>query len=209
MKIVVVSNPKAIVNEIETVRNLFKSGLEVFHLRKPGYSKKQYEAYLKRIPSKYWSRIVIHDHYFLAVKYGLRGIHLSGRTNPNSLQIKAKLKFLRFLNPALKISATNHSLESFKNYWKRYEYVFLSPVFDAMDSQIKSPFSVDDLRLIASNPDYKVIAMGGIQENRISEVQNLGFNGVALVSSLWKSTDPVGVFSNFKMNAEAQHRLVS
>ena len=203
MKIIIVSNPKAIIHEIETVKSLFKSGLEVFHLRKPGYSKAQYEAYLDRIPSKYWNRIVIHDHFILALKYNLRGVHISGRLRNKSISQSLKINLLKFLKPDLKISATHYTLASFKKYDRKYEYVFLSPVFDAIsEDHRRSPFRTEDIRLINANPEYRVIAMGGVQEQRIPMAKELGFNGVALLGSIWKSKDPVGLFSNIKLNIE-------
>ena len=91
MLLLVQSSPKIVQGEAEIVKELFDNGLETFHLRKKNASTRQIEEYLNAIPRKYWSRIVIHSHYSLAIKYDLKGIHLNRRFkkqnyNENGLQ---------------------------------------------------------------------------------------------------------------------------
>ena len=55
--------------------------VDLIHLRKPESTSDELERLIRDIPAEYHSRLVLHDHHHLAVKYGLYGIHLNSR-NP-------------------------------------------------------------------------------------------------------------------------------
>jgi len=77
MKLVVYTIPYEIQNEFKKINYLFENGLEELHLRKPGYSCNDYDKILSAIDSKFHSKVVIHDHFSLARKYNIGGIHIS------------------------------------------------------------------------------------------------------------------------------------
>ncbi len=112
MKLIVISSPKKNPSEPEIVTQLFKNGLEIFHLRKPGFSQKELEEYLNLIPGEFFNRIVIHSYHKLAVKYNLRGIHLTRRHRRQKFKTWLKIKYVKSKNPDITITASFHSLES-------------------------------------------------------------------------------------------------
>jgi thiamine-phosphate pyrophosphorylase len=68
------------------------------------------------------------------------------------------------------------------------DYVFLSPIFDSISKVgYQSSYTTDELTRARDEGviDRNVIAMGGISLDRIPQVAELGFGGVALLGDVW------------------------
>ena len=76
MKFIVYTLPYAISNEADKINQLFESGLDELHIRKPGYSKDDLCSLLNLINREYHHRIVLHHHHSLMKSFILKGIHL-------------------------------------------------------------------------------------------------------------------------------------
>ncbi|MDD6553810.1 MAG: thiamine phosphate synthase [Prevotellaceae bacterium] len=88
------------------------------------------------------------------------------------------------------ISFSCHSLEEVAQYKNRCDYVFLSPIYDSISKQgYHSAFTRDDLLRARDKGiiDEKVIALGGVSEEKIPEIQRLGFGGYAMLGAVWAS----------------------
>jgi thiamine-phosphate pyrophosphorylase len=171
-KIIVISSSKPIINESKIITDLFNSGLELFHLRKPLDIIKDTEQILFNIPKEFHNRIVIHQHYQLLEQFELKGIH-----------IKSKMTTPLYNY----ISTSCHSLAELSNK-NNYEYVFISPIFNSISKYgYNSNFSINELKEAQSKEiiDNKVIALGGIVPNNIGIVRDLGFGGAAVLGYLW------------------------
>src|SRR6478735_786042 len=77
MRLIVITPSKDVPDEQTLVTKMFESGLKTLHLRKPKHSTAQMMDYIKEIPKHFHNRIVIHSHHKLALKFNLKGIHLS------------------------------------------------------------------------------------------------------------------------------------
>lgn len=84
MRIIVITTPHFWQGEAQAINALFTAGLETLHLRKPDSSLEEVETLLSEIEPKYLCRIVVHDHFELAARYPLHGVHLNQR-NPAPL----------------------------------------------------------------------------------------------------------------------------
>ena len=199
MKIIVVSPQTAVKDEIDTVTSLFEAGLDLLHVRKPGYSKKRIENYIQKIPKKYWNKIVIHSHHTLALKYKLKGIHLTRKHRKKEFITALKVQYLKFFKSDITISATYHNLANIYENVEEFDYVFLSPIFDSISkSGYQSGFNFHSLKVAMSKTSLKVIAIGGIELNRLDKIQNLGFSGIALAGTIWQSNDRINDFLAIK-----------
>ena len=90
-----------------------------------------------------------------------------------------------------------HSVEELKNCREQYEYAFLSPVFDSISKEsYKSNFSLDELEEAVKGKN--IIALGGIDEDKIETVREIGFAGVAVLGAIWQSNNPLEQFLIFK-----------
>ena len=179
MKLILISNPFNFENEQALLRSIFEAGLAYFHLRKPELSATQMEDYLLSIPAKYHDRIMLHSHYSLCEKYNLRGVH-------HAKSVPACFK------QGLKASTSVHAVREMEDSWN-YNYVFLSPVFNSISKPgYMGNFNLNELKrslqaLKIQDKHPEVIALGGIDENNISITQDIGFNGVAVLGSIWET----------------------
>jgi len=194
MKLIVISNATKNEGEAVLVTKLFENGLETFHVRKPKFSTRELEAYLKAIPRAYHSKLVIHSHHMLALKFDLKGIHLTKSHKQRKWKTSAQMRWLKFKKPGLLISTSFRKLASLFEETFAYDYVFLSPVFDSLTSKYQSGFTEHSLKITFEKTKYKVVARGGTDVNCLQKVDSIGFAGVAFYSALWNKKEPLEEF---------------
>lgn len=182
MKLIVISNPINFKEEISSVIDLFESGLEYFHLRKPDSNESEILDFINSIPNEFHSRIILHNHFRLIDKFNLKGIHFS-------LRFPSEKFFLN--NSIVHQSASFHNIKEIKQCNFNLDYVFLSPIFDSISKAnynsrfdlVELEHEISEVKTDKSKP--KIIALGGIDETRIRAVQKAGFDGIAILGTLW------------------------
>jgi thiamine-phosphate pyrophosphorylase len=194
MKLIVISPSKSIERETEVVQSLFEHGLNTFHLRKPRMSTKEMRQYIESLPKHFHSRIVIHSHHQLASRYGLRGIHITRHHQKRRWRLRLRLQWMRLQRRQLTLSSSYRSLAGLYEDTGRYDYVFLSPIFESLTGNFHSGYNAHSLRAALGKNPVQVIARGGISAARLEQVKDLGFSGMALYSALWKKSDPLREF---------------
>lgn len=125
---------------------------------------------IDEIPKEYRHKISIHEHLYLAVEYGLGGVHLSSRnsTLPHGWQGLVSRSF--------------HKIEEFGQ--PDYDYAFLSPVFPSISKPGYFPtLSKAEMQAAVNS---KIIALGGVTEERLAEVEKMGFGGAAFLGNVWR-----------------------
>lgn len=191
MEVIVFTQPEYWDYEEKVVERFFRAGLQTLHIRKPEYSTEQMMAYIEKIPKKYRNRIVIHSHHELAIQYGLKGIHITEGHRKEKKWLDVKLFFYRILRPKMTMSTSFHSLGSFKKVKRKYSYVILSPVFDSISKKDHKPnFTLAKMEEMLRKTKYRVVGVGGIDEDKIQTAQQMGFYGVGLLGSIWKDENP-------------------
>ena len=197
MKIVVVSPDKELAEEHGMIQEMFRLGLDVYHVRKPKYSTEKLRSYLNKFDKKFLDRIVIHTHHELAIPFKLKGVHLTER-HRRKLKFKSWLTmaWVKYRRPDIQITTSFHVIQSIiKGYNPKYRYVFLNPIFDSISKVgYKSTFNDESLRAALKKTKYKVIAMGGVTYENIDKVVDMGFAGFGLAGTLWHNTNPVAEF---------------
>ena len=195
MKIVVISSSRVYDEEPKIVCTLFENGLNTFHLRKPKFSTKELKNFILQIPKEYHHKIIIHSHHNLALKFYLKGIHLTKSHQRNKIKTWLMLRILKIKRPGLLITTSYSKLSSLFEEDKRLDYVFLSPIFDSLSSKYQSGFTEQRLKTMMTKTTHKVVARGGIEISSIQKVNEIGFTGMALYSALWKKQDPIEEFN--------------
>jgi thiamine-phosphate pyrophosphorylase len=191
MKLIVISPPDNIPNEQETLLKLFEEGLEYFHLRKPEFSQAQYDQFLNKIPCQYREYIIIHHHHQLIYRYNLKGIHHTQKTNFQNLQLAKPFHQSKSFHEFYEIANNNYP----------YNYGFLSPIYNSISkSGYQSKFNLQDLtNLIKSNYNsLPIIALGGINLDKIKAIKQIGFAGVAILGAIWQEKEIQQRIENFK-----------
>ena len=199
-KLIVVSHSERLENEAEAISSLFQMGLKNFHLRKPNWNIEEIDQLLQEIPGKFYENIVLHSHYELVRKYGLKGIHITQKTKKIGIEEKFK---------GYHTSISTHSEDEVLLLDDSYNYAFISPVFNSISKEnYKSGFSIDSLcNFFRENAiNTEIIALGGINPNNIKLLQNIPFNGYAVLGYLWENfsrhTDMNDLMKRFKILKE-------
>lgn len=177
--IIVITKPEFFPSESEQIVSLLRSGrADVIHIRKPGASERDVEQLICALPKGFYSRLVLHDHHQLALRYGLRGIHLNSR-NPERLQ--------GFDGT---VSVSCHSIaELAERKREKFDYLSLSPIFDSISKVgYKAAFTPEELEDAHTKGviDSRVMALGGVTFSRINEVLKMGFGGAMILGDAWR-----------------------
>lgn len=188
MQFILISSSDKFNTELDILPHLFENGLDVFHLRKPKYSYRKMKEYLSLVPKNYHNRIIIHSHHLLALTYNLKGLHITRKQKDNPVKTFFRTKFLKLIKPELAITTSFHSLKTLLSSKRKYEYVFLSPVFDSISKLgHKGVFMPDELKNALRKIQQKVIALGGLEINNVRLAKEYGFAGIALQGAIWKT----------------------
>jgi thiamine-phosphate pyrophosphorylase len=88
-----------------------------------------------------------------------------------------------------------HSLEELETCNEHYDYAFLSPVFDSISKEgYKGKFDLHELKISLAKRKERVIALGGIDEDKIALIKEAHFAGIALVGAVWQNERPIDKF---------------
>jgi thiamine-phosphate pyrophosphorylase len=187
MEVTIVTTPDKLHSEVPVVIELFKAGLTTLHLRKTKFSTVKLAEYLEAIPKKYHNRIIIHSHHKLALKFSLKGVHLSKKHRKKSMNLFLKVVWLRIRKPKISITRSFHQVESLQDNKFKYHYVFLNPFFTKIDP-MKNSFDVNPeyLKKVIARCKCPVYASGNITMDNILSLKKYGVSGVVLSKLFWQ-----------------------
>lgn len=180
MKLIIMTKPTFFVEEDKILATLFEEGMDNLHLYKPGASPMYSERLLSLLPEEYYSKITVHDHFYLKDEYRLAGIHL----DDPSATVPASYKG--------KIGRTCNSLDALREVKRQSSCVFLRNILDSCSEPAqKSSYNMIELERAAREGliDKKVVAWGGMNIDNIQIARDLGFGGVVICGDLWRLFD--------------------
>ncbi len=176
-RLIGITDTRMLPGEGRLIEAALAGGVDCVHIRKPGATDDEMRRLLLDIAPTYRNRLVLHDSYALASLYGLRGIHVNGRHG------SAEAAGCRL------VSRGCHSLDEVASEKEKYEYLFLSPIYDSISKPgYRAAFDPTTLHEAARAGiiDSKVVALGGITPENAAEAMGYGFGGVAVLGSLWR-----------------------
>lgn len=189
-KIIAITPEEISSNEPEAVSMMLESGkVDRVHIRHKSATPEKLSNLLKSFPPEQCARISIHlpcpgpgshgldNSLFQFIKERNFGLHLPSTATPDDIRF-ARSSGIR------SVSVSCHSFDEIKAKKNDADYCFLSPIFDSISKLgYLSAFTPEvlaqasDLGLI----DSKVIALGGIEPDKISFLKELGFGGAAML----------------------------
>lgn len=157
---------------MEKAVRLLRAGLDFLHLRKPGFSEVEMEAYLNALPGIFLPRTVLHSHPALALEHGCL-------FQLNSRWPQAEL-------PSERCSASCHSLAEVKKVAGRgLAFATLSPIFDSISKPgYLSAFGEEEA--LPEGAGIPLIALGGVDFQNMETLPGRGFSGAALMGAVWE-----------------------
>lgn len=201
MQLLVITPPALVPDEARLAAALLAAGLPRLHVRKPPFGPAEMRDYVHHIPTRYHARLVLHSHPALVTELNLGGLHLTAAAR-NRLRSRPQLC------PGQTLSTAFHTLVEIRQHRRKYDYVFLSPVFDSISKTgyAANPelSTLDEvLRQRRQRGGYvpHVLALGGITADKLARVQQAGFAGAAVLGAIWQSPDPMAAFRELQVAA--------
>ncbi len=175
-EIIGISLPDFVTNEAEGITCLLQAGLCRIHIRKPSAPAWQVQRLMEEIPRDLRERLSVHYFPELVPQHEPGGAHQS-----RNHQIPAQHRGIK--------SCSCHTLEEVTQALGHYNYLFLSPIFNSLSKKdYVAAFAHDKLSAYLRQCDKKhtgIVALGGIQAANAATARQLGFDGIALLGSLW------------------------
>jgi thiamine-phosphate pyrophosphorylase len=167
----------------------------LLHIRKPFYTKEETRNLIQSIPPAFHSRIVLHQHYELLNEFNLKGAHL-----PEMLRTQNETGRIKNV-----VSTSFHNPGDILASQATFEYAFFSPVFPSISKQGYSPMiAIKKIQSFFRENlvRFPIIALGGITDQTILHVKEIGFNGVACIGYIWGNNTPVEQFKKLQKIVE-------
>lgn len=113
---------------------------------------------------------------------------------------------LRQFSRKIYFTRTFSKLSSISESKKKFEYVFLSPIYDSISKIGHSGnFGNRSLKKFVQLSKSPVIALGGVEPDKFEECKELGFDGVAILGFVWnhETLSPLEAFRIARDKAES------
>lgn len=182
--LIVISDSELKSGEAMLVNELFRAGLDLFHIRKYEADEQELKRFILEINPEFHEKLVLNHHHDLGVSLGLKRFHYSEHDRKKWEETK-----WAGVNPERIYSTSVHSMEEYNCLPEHFSYAFLSPVFDSISKPGYQAESFDFS--IRKESETKLIGLGGIQADNVNAAIQLGFDGVALLGAIWKSVHPI------------------
>ena len=208
MELIVISKPSFFKGEAQLINELFDLGMQRFHLRKESADQRAYELLLGEINPRYLERIALHQFHELAVDFDIHRLHFKEKE-------RIEGRHVDFLKKAgISLSTSIHSITHLPDLL-HFKYTFFGPVFQSISKKDYPGMIPADFKLPLTaglkapqqevknlSPSItKVIALGGVTDSKISRLQQMNFDGAAVLGALWNA--PELAIPNFKKIKQA------
>lgn len=181
---IVISPPQQMPGEQKWIHALFKEGLSLLHVRKPGMDRELMQQWLEGIDPAFRDRLVLHQHHDLARELGISRLHypehMRAQINPEQLLID------------MVYSTSVHEIEIFNRLPEYYRYAFIGPVYESISKPGYRPAtSFTDQLPERSNRDIALVALGGINLHTMQMLVDKDFQDLGVLGSIWCRENPV------------------
>lgn len=171
---------------VDVVEQALKSGVTFLQLREKNLSDEQFlqEAIqIKKLTDYYHVPFVINDNVEVAVKCGADGVHV-GQSDMQAQDIRCLLG----PNKIIGVSAqTVQQAQKAKECGA--DYIGVGAVFGTTTKADANTVSLSELQKICKCVDIPVVAIGGINETNLMQLQGTGIDGVSIISAIFAKPD--------------------
>lgn len=178
------------INIQDIIKDAIAGGVDTVQIREKDLSSKDLLDLSKklRIITKNKATLIINDRIDIALFSGADGVHLGSNSIPLS-----EAKKVIGTPPEFLFGVSCHSITDVLSAEKnKADYVFLGPIFyTSSKAKYGKPLGIDTLEEVRKKTKIKIIAIGGINENNVKECIDSGADGIAVISSIFKSDNPM------------------
>lgn len=174
---------KTLADEVEKI---LKAGVTFLQLREKNLAKEQFllEAKaIKKLTDLYHVPFVINDNVEVAKECGADGVHV-GQSDLQARDIR------RLLGPDKIIGVSARNVEQAQKAKESgADYIGVGAVFGTKTKADANYVSIDELKTICKSVDIPVVAIGGINETNVMQLQGSGIDGVSVISAIFAKPD--------------------
>ncbi|TWX68918.1 thiamine phosphate synthase [Colwellia sp. C1TZA3] len=179
-----------VIDSLAWLKCLLPLNLNVIQLRIKSKNTAKLALLIKKavaMARHYNCRLFINDHWQLAIKYGAYGVHI-GQEDLNSADLNA------IAESGLRLGISTHGCYEFLLAKQlRPSYLAIGAIFATktkdMTGQIQGLATLSQILALADT--IPVVAIGGINQQRIGQVWRTGVSAVAVVTAITKAEQPV------------------
>ncbi|SMB87993.1 thiamine-phosphate diphosphorylase [Desulfonispora thiosulfatigenes DSM 11270] len=138
---------------------------------------------LKKVTDKYNVPLLINDRLDIALAVDAAGAHIGQEDLPCAVARK-------MLGPDKILGITANTVEAaLKAQEEGADYLGVGAVYPTGSKEIDKPIGVEQLGVVKKAVNIPVVAIGGINENNISELKPTGIEGVSVISAILGKED--------------------
>lgn len=179
-----------IVDSVEWVKKLLPIGVKTIQLRLKNKDGILLENEIKQsisLAKQYNARLFINDYWEYAIDLGAYGVHL-GQEDLKTADME------KICQAGLRVGISTHCYyEVARAHFYKPSYIACGPIF-ATTSKVMyfAPQGIAKLkRWQRTLGTYRLVAIGGIDEEKMVEVLATGIDGVAMISAITKAKDSI------------------
>jgi len=179
MELAIVTQPEYFDGEAAMINRLFESGARLLHLRKPTNDEAGFRQLMEEIDPAYYPFIALHQHHSLALEFGIGRLHFTEYLREQLRQDTRK----ELVANGWILSSSVHRINDLGTL-QDYSYVLFGPVFNSIskagyNSRLQPGFTLPP-------HEIRVFAIGGVAADNLAAVQQMGFDGAAVLGTIWQ-----------------------
>jgi thiamine-phosphate pyrophosphorylase len=173
-------------SEVEVTRQAVQGGTRIIQLRDKMRPKRELVPLaqeLRKVCTEYDVLFVVNDHLDIALSSDADGLHLGQEDLP--------LSVARRLLPADRIVGCSTATldEALQAQKQGADYIAVGSIYPTPSKPGTRLAGIGTLRQVKEQVSIPVVAIGGINEDNVTEVINAGTNAVAVISSVLEADD--------------------
>ncbi len=187
----------------EQVEQALQGGVSTLQLREKNLGDEEFlkEAMeIKELCKKYDVPLIINDNVEVAIKCGADGVHV-GQEDMEASKVREKV------GRDMIIGVSAHNVEEARRAVSNgANYLGVGAVFSTSTKDDVDVLSKETLKDICLAVDVPVVAIGGINQDNILELNGTGVDGVAVVSAIFSSENIVETCKKLRKLSEEMVR---
>lgn len=200
MKTIIYTAPEPVSNETELIEGMLGAGADFLFLRRRDTVDSHYwMTFLERIPSAYYPRIFTTDFRVLH-EMELGGFHFKGDVLANMEQIDLRENLGMLRKRGISSSRTVRNMEGMELSDGQFDLLLAAPIFKSISKpEHFADWNFEDLKSFLNKKQRQstVVALGGVEPEKMDILHLLGVDGVAILGALWKQPEyAIDVFKN-------------
>lgn len=184
-----------VIDSSDWLEKLLPLGVKTIQLRIKNLHGESLEREIKRsvlLAKKYSATLFINDYWELAIQFGAEGVHLGQED-------LAKADIARIRQSGLYLGISTHCYyEVAAAHTFNPSYIACGPIY-CTTSKVMSfnPQGIEQLQRWRRTLQYPLVAIGGINLERLPNILKTKVEGVSLISAITKAADPGMVTKQF------------